>query len=113
MPEKPHATPDRKVTFIKPPEGIQYVYSNHVLLGQTVFDLRIVFGEVTDVTDEKAEITQRVQVTMSWLEAKALSEFLATFVKDYESRNGTIRTEFPSVTNPTLPEIPRILPPSK
>jgi hypothetical protein len=90
--------------------GMALVYSNHYAIGQTVFDVRLIFGELTDFTAEKIVVTQRVQVTMSWLEAKALAEGLAVYVKNYEKAYGPIRTEFTQIQNPKLPEIPKILP---
>lgn len=103
--------PQRKIELIKGPDGIQYVYANNFSIGQTVFDLRLIFGELTDVDDKRLEVTQRVQVTMSWLEAKALAEALAVYVQNYEDSYGSIKAEFTPMQNPKMPEIPKMLPP--
>lgn len=105
--------PNLRVELIKDPDGILYMYSNNFSIGQTVFDLRLIFGEFTDITTEKIEVTQRVQVTMSWLEAKALAETLATYIKTYESSYGAIKSEFTPMQNPKLPEIPKIILPAQ
>jgi hypothetical protein len=116
---KPNATNETQtpsalgVRYTKPDGGVPLFYSNHFMIGNTVFDLRIVFGEVTDVVPGSVEITNRAQVTMSWLEAKALAEALTVYVKDYESKNGPIKTEFHPITTPPMPQIPHILAPEK
>lgn len=102
--------PQRRIEFVKPPTGTMYTYSNHIGIGHTAFDVRLIFGEITDVNDERAEITQRVQVTMSWLEAKALQEWLGTVVKQYEDYNGQIKTDYVTVPKPPNPSIPHVLP---
>jgi hypothetical protein len=106
-------TPVPTVRYAKPEGGVPLFYSNHFLIGNTVFDLRIVFGEVTDVIAGSVEITNRAHVSMSWLEAKALAEALTVYVKDYEAKNGPIKTEFHPITTPAMPQIPYILPPEK
>jgi hypothetical protein len=108
----PAPVPQRKVEFVKHSDGILYTYTNNFSIGYTVFDLRLVFGEVTDVTEQKIEVTQRVHVSMSWLEAKALTESLAAYVKNYEDSYGPIKTEFSPMQNPKMPEIPKISPPT-
>jgi hypothetical protein len=104
--------PLRKLEFVKAPEGIRYTYANNFAIGHTVFDLRLIFGEVTDVDDKKIEITQRVQVTMSWLEAKALAESIAVYIKNYEDSYGPIKAEFTALQNPKMPEVPKIINPA-
>jgi hypothetical protein len=109
MPKQDDPKP-KTVRYTKPEGGLPLIYTNHFMVGHTVFDLRVIFGEVTDVTDQSVEVTQRAHVTMSWLEAKALAESLAVYVKDYETRNGPIKTEFTPVVNPVMPDIPKIVP---
>jgi len=101
-------TPVRRFEYKSPPAGIPSVYSNNIQLQQTVYDLRIVFGEVGSVTPEVAEVHQRVSVTMSWLEAKILSEFLSSYVRSFEEQNGPIQTSFVGVKNPPAPNLPKM-----
>ena len=70
----------------------------------------MIFGELTDIDDKRIEVTQRVQVTISWLEAKALAETLAVYIKNYQDSYGAIKAEFTPIQNPKMPEIPKILP---
>lgn len=101
--------PVRKFVYTNPATGLPSVYANNVQIAQTVFDLRFVFGEVGFTDKESVEILQRVSVTMSWLEAKVFSEFLASYVRSFEERNGPIQTSFAGgVVNPPPPPIPKV-----
>ena len=117
MPKKrkpePAPIPERKLELINPVGGLPLVYSNHLQFGQSAQDLRIVFGEITDANDQRVEVTRRVQVTIDWLQAKALKEYVSAFVDLYEKKNGSIKVEFERVVNPTLPQIPRMIPDKK
>lgn len=101
----------KKLELATPKEGVVYFYSNHVRIGYTVSDLKILFGEITDVTPDKYTVTERTQITMTWLQAKVLSEFLSNHIAAYEKHNGPIKTSFvspfsiPPITIPivTLP----------
>jgi adenine-specific DNA-methyltransferase len=61
----------------------------NVQIGRTIFDLRVMFGEVIDFAPEKVVVEQRVQVTMSWPEAKIFSEFLAAKRMQEMGRTGS------------------------
>jgi hypothetical protein len=99
----------KKMEMVRPKDGMAYVYSNHVQLGQSTSDVRILFGEFTDVNDERIEVTQRVQVTMAWLQTKFFAEFLTNQVKLFEERNGPIQTEFAKLENAPPPSFPKIV----
>jgi hypothetical protein len=81
----------RALEYRIPPEGMVRVYSNNVSMASTRFDIRLIFGEVADVTDEKAIVENRVQVTMSWIETKVLADFLQANVKAFEELNGPLK----------------------
>jgi len=81
----------REVEYRNSPEGLTRIYSNNVALAGTRFDIKIIFGEVADITDDKAIVENRVMVTLSWLEAKLLGEFLQANVKAFEELNGPLR----------------------
>lgn len=74
----------REIKSIAPKEGKQCVYSNHFGVSQSPFDVRLTFGEITDVTDGTVEVTQRVQVTLSLPFAKIVSDMLANQMKGVE-----------------------------
>jgi hypothetical protein len=92
----PDEQQQKRMEFKEPVEGITHVYANNVAMGTTKFDVRILFGTVRDITSESVIIEHRVQVTMTWAEAKLLAEFLSANIKAFEDLNGPI----------TLPNIP-------
>ncbi len=79
---------ERKLVISK--EGKQYVYCNHFGIGQSPFDVRLIFSEMTDVTDDTIEVRERVQVTLSFEIAKIMSNMLSTQVKVIEEAHGPI-----------------------
>ena len=101
----------RKTELVRPRDGMQYFYANQFQLGQSSSDVRIVFGEITNVTEQVIEVTQRAQVTVAWLQAKVLAEFLTAHIRLFEERNGPIQTDFAPLVNATPPTIPRIVEP--
>lgn len=103
------APPAKKLEIVRPKDGLACYYANHYQLGQTACDVRLVCGEVTNADDKSIEVTQRVQITMAWLEAKVLAEFLTSYVRVFEERNGPIQTEFAPLVNAPAPNFPRIV----
>ncbi|MFZ0758460.1 MAG: DUF3467 domain-containing protein [Candidatus Sulfotelmatobacter sp.] len=92
MPDDEAPKPQKKLEYRPPPGGyVPRFYSNNVQMATTSFDVRIVFGEVVEVSDERAIIEQQVQVTMTWLEAKILADFLQANIKAHEELNGPLK----------------------
>ncbi len=81
-----------EIEYVEPEEGRLITYANNVVWGVTSYDVRLVFGELIELQDQKATVEQRVQVTMSWLQAKQLATLLHEKVKAYEEKNGVIDT---------------------
>lgn len=73
-------------------------YANNVNYETSVFDLKIVFGELVQPLGKKAFIEQHTSVTLSWLEAKIAALFLAMNVAMHEKNFGTL-----NIPNGTLP----------
>jgi hypothetical protein len=92
----PEEKPQREIQYITPPEGLTRFYANNLAMGTTKFDVRIIFGEIRDVTPTMAVVDQRFQVTMCWTEAKLLADFLHANIKAFEDLNGPLK----------LPKIP-------
>jgi hypothetical protein len=65
------------------------VYANSVQIEACVWDLRLIFGELTR-PGGKLLVEQSVAVTMSPQHAKALSTVLATNLQEYERKFGQI-----------------------
>jgi hypothetical protein len=60
-------------------------------MASTSFDIRLMLGEIAEVSDDKIIVEQRVQVAMTWIEAKILADFLRANVEAYESLNGPLK----------------------
>ena len=69
------------------------VYANSALVGFTPFDVRIVLGEVLEVTDDKLVIEEQVKINMSPQHAKSLLGLLDAKVKEYEAKYGSLNVD--------------------
>jgi hypothetical protein len=83
--------PQRKIEFRLPTEGLHHVYCNNFQMASTSFDVRMLFGQIAEVLDDKVIVDQQVQVTMTWLETKIIADFLQANIKAYEDMNGSIK----------------------
>jgi hypothetical protein len=98
---------DKKAFRLVDPEGgLPEIYSNHVALGSTRDDIRIRFGQIIPLESRMVDaafewpegnakniagavpgvVTERVAVTVSWQQAKRLSQLLADAVTENEGR---------------------------
>jgi hypothetical protein len=94
--------------LVEPDGGLPEIYSNHVALSTTRDDLRLAFGQIVplegQVIDSSFEwpggnakttalpgiVTERVAVTVTWQQAKRVSQALAGAVARFEAKNGTM-----------------------
>ncbi|MGH9793401.1 MAG: DUF3467 domain-containing protein [Candidatus Acidiferrales bacterium] len=76
--------------YSEPKNGILFTYTNHVQVGQTMFDLRLLFGEVLDAKPDGMHVENRVHVTMTWLHAKMLYVLLGHVIRKFEAKHGVI-----------------------
>jgi hypothetical protein len=84
------AKPQKKIEYRPATGGIIHTYCNNVQLASTSFDVRLMLGEVSEVSDDKVIVEQRVQVAMTWIEAKTIADFLRANVEEYEKLNGPL-----------------------
>lgn len=84
------ALPERQVEFVEPKDGVFRTYANYHGLGWTVYDVRLLFGELIDVLPEKFIIEEVAHVTLSWQQAKLLSNGLSEIIRKYEAANGPL-----------------------
>jgi len=75
----------------EPEDGMFFTYANHLQIGFTHFDVRLVFGEVVDVEQGSVSVEQRAQVTLSWGQAKLLQHILGDVLKNHEAAQGEIK----------------------
>jgi len=90
VPQLTDAPPERAVELVEPDNGMFRTYSNHHLLGWTGYDVRMLFGELVEITDDKYVIEQTAQITLSWQQAKLLLGNLQDVISRYEAINGPI-----------------------
>jgi hypothetical protein len=83
--------PPKTIEYRLPSGGLFRVYSNNVQMGTTSFDVRVLFGQIGEVLEDKVMVDQLVQVTMTWPEAKILADFLQANVKAHEELNGPLQ----------------------
>jgi hypothetical protein len=95
--------------LVEPDGGLPEIYSNHVALSTTKDDLRLSFGQIVpleaQVIDAGFEwpegnakttalpgvVTERVAVTVSWQQAKRVSQAIAEAVARFEAKNGPMK----------------------
>ena|SRR5258708_40265884 len=92
----PTPQPQKQFDFVESEDGIFRTYTNHHMIGWTGYDVRLVFGELVEVTDDKLIIEQTAHITMSWPQAKVLLASLQDLIGKYEKLNG-------SIIPPTIP----------
>jgi Protein of unknown function (DUF3467) len=102
MPSNKEQSTEPKIDWVESKHGVFPFYANNVNLLWTPHDVRVKFGELVKVTEATEDaprvftIEERVNVMMSWTEAKALQMMLADLVTRFEKLNGEI----------TIPKIP-------
>lgn len=104
--------PQKKIEYREPPGGIFHAYSNNIQMASTSFDVKVVFGEIAEVLEDKVMVDQRVRVTMTWLEAKILADFLQANIKAHEDLNGPLRLP-KNADKITVPDTFEMIPKSK
>jgi hypothetical protein len=81
----------KAIEYRNPSTGLVHVYCNNIQMATTNFDIRLMLGEIAESTNEKVIVEQRVQVAMTWIEAKILADFLRVNIEAYESLNGPLK----------------------
>jgi hypothetical protein len=84
------------------PDEIVSEYANNTTLEQTVWDLKLIFGEFSQRSNS---IEWHTSITMPWAQAKLLAYYLQLNVEAWELRNGPIK-----IPDTMIPEAPPILP---
>ena|ERR1035437_6307353 len=85
------AKPQKTIEYRTPTGGLFHVYCNNIQMATTSFDIRLMLGEIADSTNDKIIVEHRVQVAMTWIEAKILADFLRVNIEAYESLNGPLK----------------------
>ena len=96
MPSSGEKSPESKqFKWMKSEKGIVELYSNYVHPTWTLYDVRLVFGQLMAYRGDPAGkgfiIEEQGGVTMSWGHAKVLRDILTKIVESYEKVNGEIK----------------------
>ena len=96
--------PDERTTPPGPPDEEPEVdYANNTFIVPTVWDLKILFGELSP---RSQFVDWHTAITLPWAHAKLLTYYLRLNVASYESQNGPIR--IPDAAIPAeVPPLPK------
>lgn len=87
-------TTDKKTsrqTKIIPAENRFHAYSNHTGVASTLYDLKLLFGEIQSATESELTVIEHGDITMSPQHAKAFLKNLSQALDKYESMFGEIK----------------------
>ena len=90
----PEETKPSELVFVTGEQGAFRTYSNHINILWNAFDVRFVFGDFTglpDPNDGKIHVETKATISVSWTQAKQISEILAEVIRRYEAANGEIK----------------------
>lgn len=88
-------------------EDFASLYANHVWYEPSVWDLKLIFGELDQSRGPNA-VTQHTAIALSWIQAKIMSYYLQVNIAAYEVRNGKIKVPadvVPRDPGPAPPEL--------
>ena len=77
----------------QPEEGVFSCYSNHIQITWRAQDIQLIFGEVSDASEEvPSQFTPRLErraiVTLSWIQAKQIVNLVNGTITKFEQLNG-------------------------
>jgi hypothetical protein len=80
------------IVFTDAPD-IMRAYSNHINITWNAFDVRLHFGESDVILDKNGNVNVQTKavLTVSWTEAKQITEILNKVIKGFETLNGPIK----------------------
>jgi hypothetical protein len=91
MPSGENAAPMMKRPAIRnKAERFFSIYTNSVQLEMTPWDLKFLFGTMTEATEQRLVVEDSCEVFMSPQHAKVLATLLVNNLKQYEDRFGKI-----------------------
>jgi hypothetical protein len=96
-----------KLTFTRV-EDFVAAYANNIQLQPSVWDLKLVFGELDQSSGRADVVEQHTSVTLSWPEAKLLHYYLALALLGHELEDGKIYLP-KRVLPPEMLEVPEDL----
>ncbi|MGA2148679.1 MAG: hypothetical protein ABSH49_27360 [Bryobacteraceae bacterium] len=89
MPDDPTEKPLEKLAFTRDEDFVS-LYANNVQYEPSVWDLKMVFGEL-DQSKGPSAVEQHTAITLSWPEAKIAAYFMLLHIVGHQARNGFIQ----------------------
>ena len=80
----------QKIQYTKGPESAPRFYANNTNATFSNFDLKLTFGQIADVVDDKLPVDPQAIIFMSPQHAKAVVALLSRQLEIFEANNGPI-----------------------
>jgi hypothetical protein len=95
MTQEKKSAETREFKWVKSEKGIVELYANMIHPTWTLFDVRLVLGQLMGVRGDPVGkgfvVEEQGGVTISWPQAKALRDTLDSLIASYEEANGEIK----------------------
>lgn len=88
--EKPNPEVSKPIAKIEQSANFAAKYANNVFYATSVFDVKMVFGELIQFPNTQPFIEQHTAVTLSWREAKIAALFLVMNIAMHENKFGAL-----------------------
>ena len=88
-------------------EEFASLYANHVRYETSVWNLRLVFGELDLTVFDKEVVNQHTAITLPWLQVRLMIYFLQVNLAVHEARHGKVI--LPSAVAHIVPPLPNEL----
>jgi hypothetical protein len=100
----PEETPIPGQINLERADDFAFFYANHVWYQSSVWDLKLLFGEVDQ--SKSNTVVQHTGITLSWLQVKLMIYFLQVNLAFNELQNGKV-----SIPPSVMPPVPELVPP--
>ena len=90
--------PPFDLEWVESRHGVYSVHANNFDALWTAHDIRMIFGEVVriktapDSQQKTLLVEERAAVTMAWSEVKLFAQMMNEVIRQFEEKNGEIRT---------------------
>jgi hypothetical protein len=88
--EKPNDVSKIVVTKFEQSDNFASSYANNVFFSTSIFDIKMVFGDIVQFPNAQPYVEQHTAITLSWREAKIAALFLAMNVAMHENQFGAL-----------------------
>lgn len=86
--EKP--SDSKPVTRFERSDDFSASYANNVFFATSVFDIKMIFGDIVQFPNDQPFVEQHTAITLSWREAKIAALFLAMNIAMHENKFGAL-----------------------